>query len=99
VDRSGSDCGGRVGQRERRPGKIKAEKVYVVQENFLQMARSWNRWPRGRHAVIRNGVEHVIDAVPEETAAAVGEVTEGKGIDVAFEAAGVGSALLQALGT
>lgn len=50
-----------------------------------------------RAAVERLGAEHVVDPTSEDLAARVAEVSGGRGVDVAFDAAGAGPAVSSAL--
>lgn len=52
-----------------------------------------------RAAMAGIGAEIVVDATPDKLATAVADATGGRGIDVAFEAAGVGAAVIQAIST
>ncbi len=51
-----------------------------------------------RAAVQRLGAPHVVDPTADDLAAVVAAVTDGNGVDVAFDAAGVGIAVTSAVG-
>jgi (R,R)-butanediol dehydrogenase/meso-butanediol dehydrogenase/diacetyl reductase len=52
-----------------------------------------------QEAIRRLGADVVVDPTSEDLAARVQEVTDGRGVDVAFDAAGAGAAIAGALGS